>query len=413
MMKTLENRSKTDGSLSRRAFMAGAGTVACSFTVIRPELVRGTAANSQISLGLIGCGGRGVWIAGLFKRHGGYRLAAGADYFAERVNAFGEKFEVEPSRLFSGLSGFRRLIESKVDAVAIESPPYFHPEQAAAGVEAGTHVYLAKPIAVDVPGCRTVEQSAGKATLKKLCFMVDFQTRTDPLYIEAIRRARGGDIGRIISGEALYAAGTPFDAQVKVLRQNPKDPELRLKAWGVDRALSGDVITEQNIHCLDVATWMLDQAPVNAFGTGGLGSRDLGTCWDHFSVTYVFPGEVVLTFHSKQYGLGADDIRCRMYGTLGTIDSNYFGDVNIKGKNPYPGGKVDNLYQNGAIRNIATFHKNVSEGDYGNTTVAPSVRSNLTTILGRTAAIQHREVTWDEMMKAEEKLDAQLSGLKS
>jgi len=412
-MKKRKNANHHEGSLSRREFIAGAGTVACSFTVMKPEIVRGTAANSQVALGLIGCGGRGVWIAGLFKKHGGYRLVAGADYFSERLTAFGEKFDVESSRLFSGLSGYRKLIESKVDAIAIESPPYFHPEQAAAGVDAGAHVYLAKPVAVDVPGCRTVEQSAQKATAKKLCFMVDFQTRTDPLYVEAVRRVHDGEIGKILSGEALYAAGTPFDAQVKILRQNPKDPELRLRAWGVDRALSGDIITEQNIHCLDVATWVLDRAPLSAFGTGGLGSRDLGSCWDHFSVTYVFPGEVILTFHSKQYGLGVDDIRCRVYGMLGTVDSNYFGDVSIKGKNPFAGGKVENLYQNGAIRNIAAFHKSISEGDYGNTTAAPSIRSNLTTILGRMAAIRHKEVTWDEMMKADEKLDAQLAGLKS
>ncbi len=413
MTTAKHDSSQSRGALNRREFLAGAGAAAMSVSILKPGLVRGSQANSQISLGLIGCGGRGTWIAGFFKKHGGYRIVAGADYFPERANAIGDKFEVEPSRLYTGLSGYRRLLDSKVDAVAIESPPYFHPEQAAAAVEAGAHVFLAKPIAVDVPGCATVEESAKKATAKKRCFLVDFQTRTDPLYIEAIKRLRGGDIGQVLGGEALYVAGTPFAAQVNLLRPNPKDPELRLRAWGVDRTLSGDIITEQNIHCLDVATWMLDQAPVRAFGTGGLKSRDLGTCWDHFSVIFVFPGELIVTFHSKQYGYGADDIRCRMYGSLGTIDSNYTGEVNIKGKTPYPGGKVDNLYQAGAVRNIAAFHKSIADSDYSNPTVAPSVRSNLTTILGRMAACQRKEVAWNEMMKANEKLDPQLSGLKA
>jgi myo-inositol 2-dehydrogenase / D-chiro-inositol 1-dehydrogenase len=405
------DRGNSRGAMNRRRFMTGAGA-ALSFTVVKPELVRGSQANSKISLGLIGCGGRGVWIAGLFQKHGGYQLTAGTDYFPERVDAFGNKFEVDASRRFTGLAGYKRLLESKVDAIAIESPPYFHPEQAAAGVEAGVHVYLAKPIAVDVPGCRTIEESAKKATGKKLCLLVDFQTRTDPFYIEAVKRVRGGDIGAIINGEALYTASTPWAAQVTQLRPDPKDPERRLRAWGVDRALSGDIITEQNIHALDVATWMLDQAPVRAYGTGGLKSRDIGSCWDHYSVIYTFPKDVIVTFHSKQYGRGSDDIRCRMYGTDGTVDSYYFGEVNLKGKTPYEGGKVDNLYANGAVRNIASFHKSITEGDFSNKTVLPSVRSNLTTILGRMAAIRHAEVTWEGMMNAGEKLDPQLTGLK-
>jgi hypothetical protein len=45
--------------------------------------------------------------------------------------------------------------------------------------------------------------------------------------------------------------------------------------------------------------------------------------------------------------------------------------------------------------------------------VAPSVRSNLTTILGRTAAYKGGLVTWKEMMKANEKWDAKLKGVKA
>ena len=47
----------------------------------------GSQANSKIDLGLIGCGGRGTWIADLFKKHGGYNVVALADYFPDRVEA--------------------------------------------------------------------------------------------------------------------------------------------------------------------------------------------------------------------------------------------------------------------------------------------------------------------------------------
>jgi predicted dehydrogenase len=403
---------KDAGRLSRRSFLAGAGAAAYPFTMMKPELVRGSQANSKISLGMIGCGVRGTWLADLFRKHGGYEVTAAMDYFPGQVSAFGEKLNVPQARRYSGLAGYHRMLESKVDAVAIESPPYFHPEQAAAAVDVGAHVFLAKPMAVDVPGCRSIEGSGKKATEKKLAFLIDFQTRTDPFYQEALLRVHRGDIGRIISGEATYITGAPFERQLEDLKVSPQDPERQLRAWGLSRALSGDVITEQNIHAVDVTTWALDQHPARASGTCGLKSRTLGDCHDHFSVIFRFAEDVIVTFCSKQYGTGWEDILCRMYGTEGTLDTHYAGEVSIRGNAPYPGGRDGTMYAAGAVRNIATFHEDIIQRRWENPTVGPSVRSNLTTILGRTAAYKRAEVTWDELMKSEERLEPNLVGLK-
>ena len=191
---------------------------------------------------------------------GGYEIYAIADYFPDRAKAAGDRFGVADSRRFSGLSGYKRLIDSGVEAVLIESPPYFHPEQAAAAVEAGKHVYSAKPVAVDVPGCRTVEASGKKATEKKQVFLVDFQTRADPFFIEALRRVHAGDLGKIAFAEGIYHADSPFAQFYDALHSNPRDPETRLRAWGLDKVLSGDIITEQNIHTLDVVNWVMGAA---------------------------------------------------------------------------------------------------------------------------------------------------------
>ena len=130
-------------------------------------------------------------------------------------------------------------------------------------------------------------------------------------------------------------------------------------------------------------------------------------------MTFTFPGDVLVTFCSKQLGAGWDDICCRMYGTEGTLDTHYFGEVSIKGALPYRGGQVPSLYLNGALTNINDFHDAITGGDWSNPTVAPSERSNLTTILGRTAAWRHGPVTWAEMMEANEELKADLTGLRS
>ena len=154
---------ESNSGLSRRQFLAGSSAAAFSLTLLRPGLVSGSQVNSKITLGVIGCGSRGSWITDLFLQHGGYQVAAAGDYFQDKVDGFGERFRVESAHRYTGLSCYKRVLDSKVDAVVIESPPYFHPEHAAAAVDAGVHVYTAKPIAVDVPGCQSIAASGEKA----------------------------------------------------------------------------------------------------------------------------------------------------------------------------------------------------------------------------------------------------------
>jgi len=399
-------------ALSRRTFLAS--SAAAGLAVVKPQQVAGSQANSKVTLGLIGCGNRGNWITKLFMEHGGYQVVAVADYFADRVEATATRWKVAAGRGFSGLAGYKRLLETRPDAIVIESPAYFHPEHALAGAEAGCHVFCAKPVAVDVPGCLTIAEAGRKAAAAKRCMLVDFQTRAHEFYQEAVRRVHAGDIGPVVSGEAVYYCGPGWGGAEEVLAADPNNPEARLRGWGRDRVLSGDIITEQNIHALDVAAWILDRDPGKAVGACGRGGRpDHGTCHDHFAVLFTFPDDVPVSFASKQYGTGYDDIGCRMFGPNGTIDTHYFGIVMIRGKKSYKGGNVGNLYTDGAVRNIADFHTAITKGDCSNPTVAQSVRSNLTTILGRTAAYKKAEVTWDEMLRTAEKLEFPTKGLKA
>ena len=407
-------REKNDSSVTRRNFLAGASAVTAA-TILPARTALGYQANAKVRIGLSGCGGRGTWIAGLFKAHGGYEIVAVHDYFQDRADKCGDKFGVDGANRFSGLKGHERMLEKDIDAIVVESPPYFHPEQAAAGVAAGKHVYVAKPIAVDVPGCKSIEKSGADATKAGLCFLIDFQTRADQYYMEAIRRVHEGALGKFAFGESTYHAGVPWTRQREAALEADTNPEARLSAWGVDPVLSGDIITEQNIHTIDVASWIMDAEPVCAFGTGGLKVRDYGKCWDTFSITFQYPDNVGIAFSSRQFnghGSQPDGIRNRMFGTEGVLETAYGGDVLIRGNNFYRGGKSPAIYKEGAATNIATFHKSIQEGDCTNPTVAPSVRSNLCTVLGRTAAYRGEVVTWDALLKANEKLDGNLKGLK-
>ncbi|MCX7827529.1 MAG: Gfo/Idh/MocA family oxidoreductase, partial [Verrucomicrobiae bacterium] len=152
-------------------------------------------ADRKLRIGIVGVGSRGSWIAGLFKQHPGYEIATVADYFEETANAVGDKLGVPAGKRFSGLSGYKRALDSGVEALVLEGIPYFYPEQAAAAIEAGCHVYVAKPFAVDVPAVFKMQALAKKATAKKLCFLVDYQLPADPANQEVKRRIGEGALG--------------------------------------------------------------------------------------------------------------------------------------------------------------------------------------------------------------------------
>ncbi len=405
-------KSKT---FTRRKFIAGTGAAAISFSVMKPEVIFGSNANSKINIGMIGCGGRGTWITDLFMQNGNYEIVGAADYFKDKVDAFGDKFQISDKNRFTGLSGYKRLLETAIDAVVIESPPYFHPEQAEVAIAAGKHVYLAKPIAVDVPGCKSIEDSGKTATLKNLCYLVDFQTRADQFFIEALKRVHDGALGTFAFGESSYHAGSPWENQRPYLDSDPTNPENQLRAWGMSRALSGDIITEQNIHTLDVMSWIMNEKPVYAAGTGGHKVRtDKGSSWDHYSLVYQYPNNVGITFSSRQFkghGTTPEGIRNRMFGSEGVLETQYGGNVIIKGDNYYCGGRSPGIFKEGAVTNIASFYENITNSNYENITVEPSVTSNLVTILGRTAALEGRPVYWHQLMKDEERLVPNLKGL--
>jgi predicted dehydrogenase len=389
--------------LARRRFLAATGLTVLTAASARSPAAD-SSANSRIELGLIGCGGRGTWIAPLLAENPQCRIVAVHDYFKDRVDALGEKIGVEPTRRYTGLDGYKDLLDSKIDAVVIESPPYFHPEQTIAAINMDKHVYLAKPISVDVPGALAIVQAAESQKHRTTC-LVDFQTRADEFYQGAAQKLNEGMIGAPFLAQMFYMSD-PLTPQA-----DPKDksPMARLRNWVFDKALSGDIIVEQNIHVIDVCNWFLGGHPLRATGTGGRKARtNVGDCWDHFAVTYTYPNDVIASFCSKQAGYNFADLCVRVFGSEGTLESHYGGLVNVRGKSGgYRGGQTTQIYKTGAQANIKRFLQAIADKNPINN-ARESANSTLAAILGRMAAYEHTTVTWDEMIKAKQKMDAKL-----
>ncbi len=398
---------KTQQKDNRRAFLKASATGTVGLMLVKPESVSGAPANSKIEVGIMGCGGRGNFVARKYQENApdDIQVVAIQDYFADRLTVMQDRFDVPKSRSYLGIDAYGELIDSGVDALAITSPPYFHPPQVEAAVKAGKHVWLAKPVAVDVPGCQSILESSQKAK-GNLTFLVDFQTRNSDHFKEVTKRVHDGDIGKLVLGHVYYHAGR---LGVKK-KAGMSDDEFRLRNWVFDIQLSGDIIVEQNVHVLDVANWYNGTHPIKAEGAGGREARtDVGDCWDHFVVTYWYPDEVKVDFSSAQFTKGYSDLCIRMYGSKGTADSHYNGPVKITGDNAWPGTDHDDTWNNGVNNNVSDFVKSIrgeidliNHGDY-------AVESTLTGVLGRMAAYRGEEVTWDQMMQEKRRFEVELN----
>jgi len=398
----MTNRTDPD----RRDFVK---TAAAGLLILKPATVFGSQANSAVEVGLIGCGGRGNWLAPFFPEYTGARIVALADVVQEHLDSTVKTFKVDSSRAYYGPEAYKELAHSKLDAVIIETPPIYHPLHAEEAVKAGKHVFCAKPIAVDVPGCQSFQASGKQAAQKNLSFWADFQTRAQEVYQEAAKRVHQGDIGKPAFAQVLYYAGRP----VKDRGTPGMDPgERRLLNFFTDKVLSGDIIVEQNIHVIDVANWLLQGHPLKATGTGGRTDwsgtpYDTGDAWDHFQVTYWYGNEVQADFSSNQLTNSFSDLCVRVFGIKGCADTHYGGLVRITGDNAWLGAEKDDTFKQGCVNNIKAFVASIRDGKPINN-ADQSAESNLTAFLGRMAAYQQRLVTWEEMMKSKERLHADL-----
>ena len=92
----------------------------------------------------------------------------------------------------------------------------------------------------------------------------------------------------------------------------------------------------------------------------------------------------------------------------------YGGRALIRGGSQhFAGGTIDNLYKAGAERNIATFHQNVVKSDFSNETVPMAIDSCLATIMAREACLEKGRVAMTDLLKSEQKIEVDLTGLQS
>ena len=416
--------------MKRRSFLKTTATLS-AFTILRPDLVFGSKANSAIRVGIIGCGNRGTAVISSMSQNTNTNIIAMADLFADKLQTAEPVFNklnaaknfpaISKSNMYKGSKAYMRLLENKdIDAVLISTPAYAHPEILEAAVAAGKHAYCEKPVAPDVEGCKRVIQ-VGEKLNGKLSVAIGFQIRYATPYVQMVERVQRGEIGEIFTVQLYYfSSGSPL-----YRLQNVSDDELRIRNHYHFTALSGGILLDQGIHMIDVCNWGLKGHPINAIGRGNnKGRPDFGDTFSNYEVLYEYPDSLNVSIHTTKFGPQFGDVCCKFIGTKGYAEAHYSGGVFINGENKWDSGIarqsteltpqqqasgvfLSSLYDADAKKEQA-FIKSIETGKYLNE-ARSGAESTLTAILGRETTLTKRQMSWDEVVASNQRLDPKLN----
>jgi predicted dehydrogenase len=393
----------TNHHLTRRTFLKT--TAVASAAALVPSQGVFAAGSDALRLALIGCGDRGTGaIMDCLESSPGLEVVAVADMFPDRIEKalgkvkekYANQVKVKPDTCFTGFDSSRKVMALKeVDIVLLCTPPAFRPDMVRAAIEAGKHIFMEKPGAVDPVGVRSLMKSAELAEQKKLSIVVGTQQRWQPQYQEIIKRIHNGEMGKIVGGQAYWNWGYT-DWHYEKRQSAWSDMEWQLRCWPYFVWLSGDHIVEQHLHNMDILNWAIGTHPISCVGFGGRQARttpDYGNIYDHFVVEFEYPGGVRVMSMSSQ--IKGSDIRVgeRVVGASG-VSWTTRQEGFIQGSKPY---KYEGQPPSGMVTEHANLINSIREGKPINE-CRRLAESTLTVIMGRMAAYTGLNVNWEFVM---------------
>ncbi len=190
--------------------------------------------DGEIRIGVIGCGGFGLYALQQFAQVPGVKLTGMAGTHREAAHAAARRFGIPDIEEVDKL-----LARDDVNLVYIATPPFLHHPQATAALEAGKHVICEKPLAM------TLEQAdALIATARKRDRLVvaNLMQRYNPVYDAVARVVESGALGEVLHG---------------TFENYASDENLPPQHWFWDRSRSGGIFIEHGVHFFDLfAGWL-------------------------------------------------------------------------------------------------------------------------------------------------------------
>jgi len=399
--------------LNRRTFIKSSTAAA---------LIAGTggvyaSGSDKIRVGLIGCGGRGTG-AGIIdcaQSAKGIELTAMGDLFqdhldlapnlikanlSERGLPVEEIYKVKPENMFVGKDAYHNVIQADVDMIILTTPPCFRPLHFRAAVEAGKHVFIEKPIAVDPIGVRSVIETSELAKQKGLTVVAGTQLRRFEPMRQAIKRLHDGAIGDLTGGQVVRTSGAMRDwrEDEKTPKNEWSEMEYHIRRWLFWTWTSGDFIVEMHVHNLDIMNWILGSHPISCMAMGGRQVRvepEFGNVYDHFSAEYLYPNDVRVEYMGTQIDKFTYRLDQRVQGTKGSAYLD-FANAQIKSAKAW---EYNGTHPNPAVLQYTEMIDSIRNGRAINEG-RQVAESTLTAIMGRMSAYTGRELKWDWVMNA-------------
>jgi predicted dehydrogenase len=389
--------------LTRRHALAGA---AANLLIVKPGIAFGSQANSAVSFGIIGTGGRGSYVGTHMAKDPRTRLIAICDIYPDRIDR--AKTNIPGADKARVYRDHKELLAQKdIDAVLIATPVYLHPVHFEAAVDARKHIYCEKPAGADVAGVKRL-QAAGNRADKTRTIQFGFQQRFSPEYLKAMSILKEGKAGQLTMMESFWIlGGTP--------PQGFKSPypadEQKVRHWGGWMETSGGAIVEQDCHGVDVLNWFAGAHPVKAVGTGGVRYKIVYGDWDsdHHHITYYYPDNIEGWLLSIKHTAGFRDVKERMYCSKAMLET---ARTYYKWHGPIPSAPFKNaddladrsLIEKGeskreiTIDAVEAFFTSIIESKPRNMAQI-AAEATFTSLLGRMAYQTKREVTWEELLR--------------
>ncbi|MCH2611757.1 MAG: Gfo/Idh/MocA family oxidoreductase [Pirellulales bacterium] len=401
---------------SRRTFLRNS-TILVAGSTVAGNLEIARAANGYgtdtIKIGLVGCGGRGTGAAiqALNTQGGGLELVAMGDVFEDRVQGalrgikskHPDKVKVTADTTFTGFDAYKQVLASDIDLVILATPPGFRPLHFEAAVNAGVHVFMEKPVAVDAPGVRRVLDAGEIAKQKNLAVGVGLQRRHEQRYKETMARLHDGAIGDIVLGRAYWNSGGVW---VRPRQDNQTELEYQMRNWYYFNWLCGDHINEQHIHNIDVINWLMNDFPVSAQAMGGREVRngiDHGEIYDHHFVEFTYANGTKMFSQCRHIPNCWNNVTEHAHGTSGYCDIAGGKIYDADGNKTFDTREADVNGGNGHQQEHHDLFADLragripNEAEYG-------AKSTMTAILGRMASYSGRVIQWDKALQSDLKL---------
>ncbi|UIR56882.1 Gfo/Idh/MocA family oxidoreductase [Sphingobacterium sp. SRCM116780] len=394
----------------RRDFLKTTAAIAGGTVLSAMPLTGAFAAGSDvIKVALIGCGGRGTG-ATFDALSSGFniKIVALADAFKDNLEStyktlkdkWQDKIDVSENHKFVGFDAYKEAIKV-ADVVILATPPGFRPIHFEEAVRQGKHIFMEKPVAVDIPGIRKVLAAAEIAKKKKLNVVVGLQRRYQTNYREAIKRIHDGAIGDVVAGQVYWNSGGVW---VRPRKPGQTEMEYQMRNWYYFNWLCGDHIVEQHVHNIDIANWVKGAYPVRIQGTGSRAHRtgkEYGEIYDNFALELTYADNSVVYSQCAHFEGVTNRVDEQFQATKGRVYLSGGGQAvlyDAKGNEIYrhdPKGNP-NPYQ----QEHKELFEAISKGEYKFNNAEYGAYSTLTGIIGRIACYTGTVIKWDAALQS-------------